>query len=82
MRIICVKNNFVIKFLYGRKFKVLQCWENSYNLVDFQRCWENSYNLVDFQSSCQLLQSQVYSNGLEQRILKSKLKFVLTNEEE
>ena len=36
MRIICVKNNFVIKFLYARKFKVLQCWENSYNLVDFQ----------------------------------------------
>ena len=67
MRIICVKNNFVIKFLYARKFKVLQCWENSYNLVDFQ-------------SSCQLLQSQVYSNGLELRILKSKLKFVLTNE--
>ena len=69
MRIICVKNNFVIKFLYARKFKVLQCWENSYNLVDFQ-------------SSCQLLQSQVYSNGLELRILKSKLKFVLTNEGE
>ena len=67
MRIICVKNNFVIKFLYARKFKVLQCWENSYNLVDFQ-------------SSCQLLQSQVYSNGLELRILKSKLKFVLANE--
>ena len=69
MRIICVKNNFVIKFLSARKFKVLQCWENSYNLVDFQ-------------SSCQLLQSQVYSNGLELRILKSKLKFVLTNEGE
>ena len=69
MRIICVKNNFVIKFLYARKFKVLQGWENSYNLVDFQ-------------SSCQLLQSQVYSNGLELRILKSKLKFVLTNEGE
>ena len=69
MRIICVKNNFVIKFLYARKFKVLQCWENSYNLVDFQ-------------SSCQLLQSQVYSNGLELRILKSKLEFVLTNEGE